>query len=364
MTSAEQAYLFRHALLRDAAYDLQTPSDRAALHELAFHLIEQAFGGRAPEPPPLDALDPPPCAPHGTDIVSAELAYHARLAADGEREGAGVPPALCRLYLHRAAEYLERAFQAQASAQAWQALSELVAGAARGECHRRAGAVLLQAGQPVAAQSAFTQSLAIAREVGNRRSEGMALGNLASVYRDTGRVEQAERTHEQALAVHREVGNRSFEGMALGNLANVYRETGRVEQAERTYERALAIHREVGNRRDEGIALGNLAGVYLETGRMEQAEWTCEQALTIHREVGNRRFEGITLCDYALCLLVQGRHQQARERWREGAAILRELADTGELERKREAMQQACARASVPPFDDPEERQVAGSAQS
>ncbi|MBE7491773.1 MAG: tetratricopeptide repeat protein [Planctomycetes bacterium] len=361
---AETAYLFRHALLRDAAYDLQLPADRARLHELAFYFIEEAFGGRAPMPPPLDTIDPPPCPPHRTDSIAAELAEHSRLAGGGEGEGAGVPPALYRLYLHRAAEYLERAFHGQASAQAWQALSELVAGAARGECHRRAGAVLLQAGQPVAAQSAFTQSLAIAREVGNRRSEGMALGNLASVYRDTGRVEQAERTHEQALAVHREVGNRSFEGMALGNLANVYRETGRVEQAERTYERALAIHREVGNRRDEGIALGNLAGVYLETGRMEQAEWTCEQALTIHREVGNRRFEGITLCDYALCLLVQGRHQQARERWREGAAILRELADTGELERKREAMQQACARASVPPFDDPEERQVAGSAQS
>ena len=50
---AEDTYLFRHALLRDAAHQMQMPGDRAKLHELAFYLIEEAFGGRAPEPPPV-----------------------------------------------------------------------------------------------------------------------------------------------------------------------------------------------------------------------------------------------------------------------------------------------------------------------
>ncbi|MBI2923414.1 MAG: hypothetical protein HYY18_20340, partial [Planctomycetes bacterium] len=38
--SAELAYVFRHALVRDAAYHLQMPGDRARLHGLAFALIE------------------------------------------------------------------------------------------------------------------------------------------------------------------------------------------------------------------------------------------------------------------------------------------------------------------------------------
>ena len=38
--NAETAYFFRHALTRDAAYQLQLPGDRAKLHALAFHLIE------------------------------------------------------------------------------------------------------------------------------------------------------------------------------------------------------------------------------------------------------------------------------------------------------------------------------------
>ncbi|MBE7493259.1 MAG: tetratricopeptide repeat protein, partial [Planctomycetes bacterium] len=253
MSSAETAYLFRHALLREAAYDLQLPTDRARLHGLTFFLIEQAFGGRAPEPPPLDAVDPPPCPEHGTDLVAAELAYHARQALGvrdlGPQDEASTLATLYQLYLHRAAEYLERVFRPQASVQAWQGLAELMAGAAQGECKRRAGTVLFQAGEPLEAQSAFTQALKTAREVGNRRSEGLALGNLALVYHETGRVEQAERMHEQALAIAREVGDRRFEGVTLGNLANVYLETGRAEQAERMYEQALAMARDVGNRR-------------------------------------------------------------------------------------------------------------------
>jgi WD40 repeat protein len=44
VTSAEQAYVFRHALLRAAAYQLQLPADRARLHRLAFDVTEQIAG--------------------------------------------------------------------------------------------------------------------------------------------------------------------------------------------------------------------------------------------------------------------------------------------------------------------------------
>jgi len=43
-TPAEAAYLFRHALLRDAAYEMQLPADRARLHALAIDSIESGPG--------------------------------------------------------------------------------------------------------------------------------------------------------------------------------------------------------------------------------------------------------------------------------------------------------------------------------
>jgi len=72
--NAESAYLFRHALLRDAAYQLQLPGDRARLHGVAFSVIEGVHGGPPPPPAPLDAIDAPETLPHATDPFAEELA--------------------------------------------------------------------------------------------------------------------------------------------------------------------------------------------------------------------------------------------------------------------------------------------------
>lgn len=67
---AELAYLFRHALLRDAAYELQPPRDRGRLHALALDVIEQLFEGREAE----------------LDVMASELVRHAELAGRDDRE--------------------------------------------------------------------------------------------------------------------------------------------------------------------------------------------------------------------------------------------------------------------------------------
>jgi tetratricopeptide (TPR) repeat protein len=107
----------------------------------------------------------------------------------------------------------------------------------------------------------------------------------------------------------------------------------------------------VGNYRFVGIALGNLAGLTMDNGNLDKAEQAYEQALKIHRELRNRRFEGSHLCDLGLCLMEQKRLQEGRSRWREGAALLQQLGDSAALERKRQHMRQACAKAGVESFE-------------
>ena len=65
-------------------------------------------------------------------------------------------------------------------------------------------------------------------------------------------VEEARRHLEAALAIHREVGNRRNEGVALGNHGWLRLEQGALDEARAALEEALAIAREVGNRRNEG----------------------------------------------------------------------------------------------------------------
>src|SRR5690606_14622653 len=148
-------------MVREAAYSLQLPGDRAALHALAFHLIEQAFGGRAPEPPALDAVDPPKLVPHTTDPVAEELASHATLALDAARNpDLGLQSARI-LYLRRAAEYAQQQYRIGATVTAWEQLAALLEGVQRGEALRRAADTLRMIGEVRRAEPLYQQALSI-----------------------------------------------------------------------------------------------------------------------------------------------------------------------------------------------------------
>ncbi len=102
------------------------------------------------------------------------------------------------------------------------------------------------------------QQLAITRETGDRRAEGVALGNLGIAYGSLGETRRAIEHHEQQLAITREIGDRRAEGVALGNLGIAYRNLGETRRAIEHHEQQLAIARETGDRQAEGVALGNL----------------------------------------------------------------------------------------------------------
>ena len=99
------------------------------------------------------------------------------------------------------------------------------------------------------------EALSIAREVGDRSGEGMALTNLGKVYEVMKQQDQALKCYEEALGILREVGDRRREGWVLNVLGRVYSKQGEVEQGEKYY-------REAGDRWEEGKALHNIGSLY------------------------------------------------------------------------------------------------------
>ena len=103
---------------------------------------------------------------------------------------------------------------------------------------------------------------------------------------EQGRMEEAKTHLQGALAVHREVGNRRNEGVVLGNLGILHQEQGRMEEAKAHLQGALAVHREVGNRHFEGYLLGQLARVHALQGDLQLATALLDRGETLAREVG------------------------------------------------------------------------------
>ena len=238
---AETAYLFRHALLRDAAYQLQLPGDRARLHALAIAAIEELAGGRPPEPPAVDALESVPLDPHPSDPWARELAGHAREAGDGAswREAE-------KRWLRRAAEQAEKHALGGAAVELWKRHADLSRRTERGESLRRAGFAAFGAGLTAAAEALYERAIELQRESRHRRLEGAAVANLAQLLQETGRWKQAAPMLEEALRISREADDRETEVYALKHQARLLLLTGHPREAEETCERALATARAAG----------------------------------------------------------------------------------------------------------------------
>jgi len=143
----------------------------------------------------------------------------------------------------------------------------------------------------------YQQCLTLARETGDRRGEGGALGCLGIAFNTLGQYERAIDLYQQYLTLARETGDRRGEGGALGSLGIAYDSLGQDERAIDLYQQYLTLAREIGDWRGEGNALGSLGNAYDSLGQYERAIDFLQQHLTISREIGDRRGEGNTLCN-------------------------------------------------------------------
>ena len=181
--------------------------------------------------------------------------------------------------------------------------------------------------------SHFEQALAIHREVGNRRMEGIALGNLGNACLDKGRVDDAVIHLTQALEIHREVGNRRDEAIALANLGRLRSGQHRSVEAHELYDAALTIAREGGYRPFEGYLLLMTSDELRDEGRIEEALARCEQALVVLHDVRNTRHEGAALSLRGDLLAQLRRFDEARASLQAGEALLRKVGDRHALVR-------------------------------
>ena len=134
--------------------------------------------------------------------------------------------------------------------------------------------------------------LGIAKETGDRESEGTGCINLGSAYHSLGDIKKAMEFCQLGLGIAQDTGNRNSEGCAYINLGGVYHSLGDLEKATESYRLGLKIAKETGNRNLEGYAYNNLGGVYGFLCDLEKAMEAYRLGLKIAKETGNRNLEG------------------------------------------------------------------------
>lgn len=127
------------------------------------------------------------------------------------------------------------------------------------------------------------EGLAHARAAGDTSTIIIALTALGALAVDRGDLAAAETSFEETRRLAAGLGDRFQENVAILNLGNVHYEWGQFAQAKACYRAALEGQRELGSR-DEFAVLSNLAFAELALGEIEGA-WrhTCESIIAARR---------------------------------------------------------------------------------
>lgn len=154
-------------------------------------------------------------------------------------------------------------------------------------------------------------ALALAKEVGWVDGEAAALGNLASVYLESGELDRAESAYTTSLDLHTRHGRQSGRAIDMNNLGNLYWEMGALSRAERYLTEALAILDTTDAPVPKANALLNLGCVQHDTGNLATALETLRQALALCRTLGSGADEATALELIARVYLDSGRLGEA-----------------------------------------------------
>src|SRR5262249_23718913 len=124
-------------------------------------------------------------------------------------------------------------------------------------------------------------SLAIKRQLGDKRGTAYSLNNLGTVAHNQGEFVPAWTLFEESLALSRDLGDKRIMADSLMNLGSVASDQGRYAVARPLLEESLAIKRQLGDRQGLAYSLEAFAALAAAQGQTKRAarEWGASERL-------------------------------------------------------------------------------------
>ncbi|HMA38408.1 MAG TPA: tetratricopeptide repeat protein, partial [Chloroflexia bacterium] len=316
------AYVFKHNLTREAAYESLTYATRARLHEQLAQFLE----------------DP---ATSAADISLDLLAFHYGRSLNQSKQ---------REYFQKAGDAAQALYANAAAVDYYERLLPLLAPAEESGILLQLGAVLERVGQWAAAEARYRQALANAERAVQQAESVPAARDLphstthkgnpagfhilhlevAHAQRAVGGLLRKQGEYAEAL-IHLAAARVAFaaagSGAALGaNLAEmgrVYDLQGDYARARALYADGLAIQREVGDLRGIATTLANLGTLAQRQGDLDTAQALLEESLTLRRSQGDRPAIAASLGTLGRVAQARGDLATARALYRESLDIQR-----------------------------------------
>jgi adenylate cyclase len=295
----ELAYLFKHIVTQEVAYESLPYAMRARLHEQLARFMEQNY---------RESLE------QYVDL----LAYHYERSENEDKK---------REYLLKAGEAAQANYANEAAINYYQRALPLLSPAEQVPAMRKLGDVLQLVGQWDEADKLYRRTLKLAESLDDRSAQTWCKLEIGELFRKRGLYVEAEVCFKDARADFEELGDRAGVGQVLnygGMLAGLQ---GDYETARTLFQESLTIRRELGDEYNIARLLNNLAVIAERESDYETARQLHEEGLAIRQRGGDKRAIAWSLSNLGVLLLAQGDYPAARTRLEEAVALQREVGD-------------------------------------
>lgn len=394
VVEAEPAYIFRHTLTQESAYDSLLKNQRREIHRAVGQAYEQVYADRCMDE--FAAILARHYTEAGDDSKTLEYATHAgnvaarvyanteaiafytqalKIAQQREHDTTQLITLCTQLgRVHELAEDYPHAIEVYRDMHAL--------GKKRGDSKIELEALMLQATAYAVgvggvrnlrqATDISMQALDLAKEIDDRKALARIYWNLllSDRFGNEG-PEKAIEYGEKSLELARALGMTEQIALSLKDLSVAYVVAGKIEQAKASRPEIIQLWRQLNNKPMLAEAMGGASQSFYSEGRLNDASSIAEEAYTLNQSIGNR---------YGLCITgsflwyvyrERGELQRAIALAEQAIAIagelnfvggpawgaLVELAATfvrlGDLDRARELAQRALATVTSDAPSDP-----------
>ena len=304
----EREYAFHHSLTQEAAYGTILLRDRRALHLRVGAALEGLYANRLEEFAPVLAHH------FGEANDDERTLRYARLAGDHA----------ARLYAN--ADAVTHYGAAIEAARQLTDDNELLE-----HLYPSRGRALELSGRYDEAEENYEEMQAHAEASSDRAAELQAIMSLTTLLTTPTPkfdVTEGRRASHQTVALARELGDRDAESKALWNLMNlnVYGGGDNAEAVE-AGERSLELARELDAREQVAFTLTDIWRVYTAVGDLAAARESLDEARSIWQEVGNLPMLGETLASSATLSRLTGNDEDALAFGREGRSVAESIGN-------------------------------------
>ena len=171
------------------------------------------------------------------------------------------------------------------------------------------------------------QGIELARQLGDKKKEAYALTVFGQLKVELGNLAEGHKVFEAGLALAREINDQRRVAGILNNYANTYYYEGNYEAAQKLLEECLSAVREIGDKRGEALARNNLGNIFYLKNDFNTAKDYYQEALKLGRESDDRYARAIALTSLGITVFRQGKLGEANSYYQESLALNREMGD-------------------------------------